>query len=161
MFNPAKVKYEVALKKSGYSVDLKYTNNKSEKVRRKWNIIWLNPLFSKSNSTKIAKTFLKLVTNIFQEATNLIKFPTGRDTIKSKTINGHNKKSLRKHVTKHQNAISEKKQNVQLYRHIQISRKMFPLLIWKTGNSYLSKPEGTLEQDINSSVNGVMPTSSF
>ena len=31
IFNTAKVEYEDALKKSGYSVDLKYTNSKSEK----------------------------------------------------------------------------------------------------------------------------------
>ena len=31
IFNTAKVEYEDALKKPGYNVDLKYTNNKSEK----------------------------------------------------------------------------------------------------------------------------------
>ena len=40
VFNTAKVEYEDALKKSGYNVDLKYTNNKSEKPKtRKRNII--------------------------------------------------------------------------------------------------------------------------
>ena len=49
VFNTAKVEYEDALKKSGYNVDLKYTNKKSEKPkRRKGNIIWFNPSFNKS-----------------------------------------------------------------------------------------------------------------
>ena len=33
IFSTAKVEYEDALKKSGYNVDLKYTNNKSEKPK--------------------------------------------------------------------------------------------------------------------------------
>ena len=33
VFNTAKVEYEDALKKSGYNVDLKYTDNKSEKPK--------------------------------------------------------------------------------------------------------------------------------
>ena len=41
ILNTAKVEYEDARKKSGYNVDLKYTNNKSEKQKtQKRNIIW-------------------------------------------------------------------------------------------------------------------------
>ena len=59
VFNTVKAEYEDALKKLGYNVDLKYTNNKSEKLKTlKGNIIWFNPLFSKSVSRSIAKTFL-------------------------------------------------------------------------------------------------------
>ena len=77
IFNTVKVEYEDALKKSGYNVDLKYTNNKSEKPKiRKRNIIWFKPSFSKSVSTNVARTFLQLVTKIFQEATNFTKFST-------------------------------------------------------------------------------------
>ena len=63
VFNTAKVEYEDALKKSGYNVDLKYTDNKSEKPKtRKRHIIWFNPPFSKSVSINVAITFLQLVT---------------------------------------------------------------------------------------------------
>ena len=66
IFNTAKVEYEDALKKSGYNVDLKYTNNKSEKRKtRKWNKIWFNPPFGKSVSANAANTFLQLITKHF------------------------------------------------------------------------------------------------
>ena len=66
IFNTTKVEYEDALKNFGYNVDLKYINNKSEKPKtRKQNIIWLNPPFSKSVSTNVAKTFLQKVTKHF------------------------------------------------------------------------------------------------
>ena len=55
-----------SLKNSCYNIDLKYINNKSEKPKTlKPNIIWFNPLFSKSVSTNVAKTILQLVTKHF------------------------------------------------------------------------------------------------
>ena len=96
-----KVEYEDALKKSGYNVDLKYTNNKSEKRKtRKRNIIWFNPPFSKSVSTNVAKTFLQLITKHFPRSHKLHKI-FNRNTVKVsysymtnmlKIIKGHNKK---------------------------------------------------------------------
>ena len=57
--NTAEVEFEDALKTSGYNVDLKYTNNKSEKLKtRKRNMIWFNPNFSKFVLTNSAGTFL-------------------------------------------------------------------------------------------------------
>ena len=57
--NTAEVECEDALKTSGYNVDLKYTNNKSEKLKtRKRNMIWFNPNFSKFVLTNGAGTFL-------------------------------------------------------------------------------------------------------
>ena len=57
--NTAEAECEDALKKSGYNVDLKYTNNKSEKPKtRKRNMIWFNPNFSKFVLTNGAGTFL-------------------------------------------------------------------------------------------------------
>ena len=54
--NTAEVECEDALKKSGYNVDFKYTNNKSEKPKTQTrNIIWFNPNFGKFAN---AKTFL-------------------------------------------------------------------------------------------------------
>ena len=82
VFNTAKVEYEDALKKSGYNVDLKYTDNKSEKPKtRKRNIIWFNPPFSKSVSTNVAKTFLQLVTKHFPRSHKLHKI-FNRNTVK-------------------------------------------------------------------------------
>ena len=114
-FNTAKVEYEDALKKAGYNVDLKYTNNKSEKPKtRKRNMVWLKPPFSKSVSTNVAKTFLQLVTKDFPRSYKLHKI-FNRNTVKvsrscmnsmSKIIN-HKKLHLN-HVTNGQNAIAEK-----------------------------------------------------
>ena len=122
VFNTAKAEYEDALKKSDYNADMKYTDNKSEKPKtRKRNIIWFNPPFSKSVSTNVAKTFLQLVTKHFPRSHKLHKI-FNRNTVKvsyscmnnmSNIIKGHNKKSSRNHMTKDQNAIAEKKQNVQ------------------------------------------------
>ena len=72
IFNTAKVKHEDALKKLGYDVDLKYTNNKLEKQKtQKQNIMWFNPPFSKSVSTNISKTFLQLITKDFPRSHKL------------------------------------------------------------------------------------------
>ena len=103
IFNTAKVKYEDALKKSVNNVDLKCTNNKSEKRKtRKQNIIWFKPPFSKFVSTSVVKTFLQLVTKHFPRNHKLHKI-FSRNTLKvsysymsnmSKTIKGHNKPLL-------------------------------------------------------------------
>ena len=96
-----KVEYKDALKKSGYNVDLKYTNNKSEKPKtRKRRMIWFNPPFNKSVSTNVAKTFPQLVTKHFPRSHKLDKI-FNRSTVKvsyscmnnmSKIIKGRNKK---------------------------------------------------------------------
>ena len=66
------MEYEDALKNSGYNVDLKYNNNRSEKPKtRERNIIWFNPLFSKSFLTNVSKTFLQLVTKYFPRSHKL------------------------------------------------------------------------------------------
>ena len=80
VFNTAKVEYEDALKKSGYNVDLKYTD---------------------SNNT------IKVSYNCMNNMSNIIK--------------GHNKKSSRNHMTKDQNAIAEKKQNVQWKETVKLT----------------------------------------
>ena len=74
IFNTTKIEYEDPLKKSGYNVDLKYTNNKLEKTKtQKRNIIRFNPTFSKSISTNVAKTFPHLVTKHFPRSYTLHK----------------------------------------------------------------------------------------
>ena len=120
MFNAAKVEYEDALKKSGYNVDLKYTNNKSEKPKtRKRNIIWFNAPFTKSVSLNVTKTFLQLVTKNFPRSHKFHNI-FNRSTVKiscccmnnmSKSIKEHNKKVTLKPRVQHQNAITEEKQN--------------------------------------------------
>ena len=74
MFKTTKIEYEDPLKKSGYNVDLKYTNSKLEKTKtQKRNIIRFNPTFSKSISTNVAKTFPHLVTKHFPRSHTLHK----------------------------------------------------------------------------------------
>ena len=101
IFTTAKIGYEDALKKSGYNVDLKYTNNKSEKPKTwKRNIIWFNPSSDKSVSTNVVKTFLQLVTKHFLKSHKLHKI-FKRNTVKAfytcmsnmpKIIERHNRK---------------------------------------------------------------------
>ena len=122
IFNTAKVEYENSLNKLGYNIDLKYTNNKSEKPkRRKQIIIWFNPPFSKSVSTNVAKTFPQLVTKHFPRSHKLHKI-FNWNNIKvsyscmnniSKIIKGHNKKVKSKSRDQNHNAIAEKNQNSQ------------------------------------------------
>ena len=133
-FFTAKVEYEDALKKSGYNVDLKYTDSKSEKPKtRKRNIIWFSPPFSKSVSTNVAKTFLQLVTKHFPRSHKLHKI-FNRNTVKvsyncmnnmSNVIKGHNKKSSRNHMTKDQNAISEKKAECPMEGNCQFNNVIY------------------------------------
>ena len=75
----------------------------------------------KSVSTNVAKTFLQLVTNHFLRRQKLHKI-FNRNTVKVSYIcmnnslkksKGINTRSHQQHVTKHQNAIAEKDQNVQ------------------------------------------------
>ena len=70
--NTLKVEYKDALKKSGCNVDLRYTNNKSEEMR-KWSIILFSPPCTKSVSTNVAKTFLQLTTKYFARSYKLHK----------------------------------------------------------------------------------------
>ena len=114
-FNIAKAEYEDALKKSGFDVDLKYINNKSEKPkRRRRNKILFNPLFTNSVSTNAAKTFLQLLTKHFPRSHKLHKI-FNCNTVKvihscmnnmSKIINGHNKKVTSKPREQIQNVIA-------------------------------------------------------
>ena len=61
--------YQDALKKSGFSNDLRYVQNKNNtnnnKRKRKRKIIWFNSPFSKSVDTNIGKMFLHLLSKHF------------------------------------------------------------------------------------------------
>ena len=64
IFQEAALVYEEALKKSGYNKKLTYIpkkQNTNNKNNRKRNIIWFNPPFNQSVSTKIGKYFLNLL----------------------------------------------------------------------------------------------------
>ena len=114
IFNIAKVEYEDALRKLGYNVDLKCINSKSEMPKtRKRNMIWFDPLLSKSVSTNVAKTFLHLVTKYFPRCCKLHKiFKHNTVKVSYSCMNNISKITNPNHMTKHQNAIAEKKQNV-------------------------------------------------
>ena len=74
VFRHAAEDCEKALRKSGYNVKLQYkpTNHKNSKnkINRKRNIIWFNPPFSKSVSTKIGHYFLNLLDKHFPKNHN-------------------------------------------------------------------------------------------
>ncbi len=68
VFNDGKAIYQEALKKSGYHANLKWSNSDSprfKKPRRQRSIIWFNPPFSESVSTKIGSEFFKILEKHF------------------------------------------------------------------------------------------------
>ena len=104
IFDETKREYEEALQKCGYKTKLTYkppkTENEKNKRRRKRNIIWFNPPFSKTVSTNVARTFLRLIDKHFPANNRLHKI-FNRNTVKvsysctgniSKIIKNHNKK---------------------------------------------------------------------
>ena len=83
MFDKTEPEYEKALKDSGYdSVELNYNQNKQRESRpnRNRNIIWLNPPFSRTVSTNVAKRFLILLDHHFPKTNKLSKI-FNRNTI--------------------------------------------------------------------------------
>ena len=71
LFNTVKPVYENALRKSGYKSSLKYSEeihqHSSNKRTRK--IIWFNPPFTQTVKTNVAKSFFRLLNNIFLSLT--------------------------------------------------------------------------------------------
>ena len=74
-FNSTKVEYKDALKKSGYKVNLKYTDKTTAKPKRnrQKNTKWFNPLFNKSVKTNVAKIFFRLLDKHFSHTNRLYK----------------------------------------------------------------------------------------
>ena len=111
IFNIVKVENVYTLKRSGYNVDLKYTNNKLEKLKtRKRNIIWFKPPFSKSVSENVAKTFHQLVTKHFPRRHKLHKI-----------IKGHNKKVTAKPRDQRLKCSCGKKAECPMERNCQVN----------------------------------------
>ena len=129
IFNTGKVEYKDALKKLGCNVDLKYTNNKSEKPKsQKRNIIQFKLTFGKSVSTNVAKIFLQLLTKHFPKSHKLHKI-FSHNTAKvscncinniSNIIKGHNKKVTSKLRGQRPKCNYRKKQNVQWKGAVQL-----------------------------------------
>ena len=71
VFNTVKPVYENALHKSGYKSSLKYSeeiyqHSSSKRIRK---IIWFNPPFTQTVKTNVAKSFFRLLNNIFLSLT--------------------------------------------------------------------------------------------
>lgn len=87
VFDEAKTEYEVALKASGFEVDLKYNPNSAaapktgKKRRRGRNITWFNPPFSKNVSTDLGRKFFALIDHHFPRHHKLHKI-INRNTVK-------------------------------------------------------------------------------
>ena len=73
IFNTAKTEHETALKNSGYSAPLSFTQRRPPKRQRKRNIIWFNPPYSKNVKTNIGKIFIKLINKHFPRSSDLHK----------------------------------------------------------------------------------------
>ena len=92
-------------KNSGYKTKLQYQQpkeNNQNKKKRKRNIIWFNPPYSKSVKTNIGRIFIKLISKHFPPNHKFVKI-FNKNTIKlsyscmpniRSKINGHNKKIL-------------------------------------------------------------------
>ena len=89
-------------KNSGYKTKLQYQQpkeNNQNKKKRKRNIIWFNPPYSKSVKTNIGRIFIKLISKHFPPNHKFVKI-FNKNTIKlsyscmpniRSKINGHNK----------------------------------------------------------------------
>ena len=100
-FKKASPVYEDALKASGYTESLIFTENEAKKKNRnrQRNIIWFNPPFSRNVATNIGGIFLKLLDKHFPKKSKLNKI-FNRNTVKisyscmpnvASVIKAHNK----------------------------------------------------------------------
>ena len=102
IFQESAIYYEKCLKNSGYKTKLQYQQpkeNNQNKKKRKRNIIWFNPPYSKSVKTNIGRIFIKLISKHFPPNHKFVKI-FNKNTIKlsyscmpniRSKINGHNK----------------------------------------------------------------------
>ena len=103
VFNNAKPLYQEALKKIGYTHELKYQKQEEKSKRnRTRNIIWYNPPYSNNVQTNIGRLFLKIVKEQFPPEHKLHKI-FNTNTVKlsyccmpnmKNIVDGHNKKVL-------------------------------------------------------------------
>ena len=113
LFEENKQPYEEALKKAGYNTSLTYTppdnvnannNTNAKQHKRKRNIIWFTPPYSRNVSTNVGKRFLQIVDNNFPPGSKLHRI-FNRNSLKisyscmdnmQSIINKHNKMILNK-----------------------------------------------------------------
>ena len=104
LFQNSAIYYEKCLKSSGYKTNLQYQQpkeNNQNKKKRKRNIIWFNPPYSKFVKTNIRRIFIKLISKRLPPNHKFVKI-FNKNTIKlsyscmpnRSKINGHNKKIL-------------------------------------------------------------------
>ena len=101
-FNEAAPPYQEALRKSGYTYNLRFNpapQRQLNQERRRRNIIWFNPPFNRNVQTNIGRTFINLIDKCFPPGHKLRKV-VNRDTVKlsysctpsmKQVIDGHNK----------------------------------------------------------------------
>ena len=113
IFQESAIYYEKCLKNSGYKTKLQYQQpkeNNQNKKKRKRNIIWFNPPYSKSVKTILGRKFIKLISKHFPPNHKFAKI-FNKNTIKlsyscmpniTSKINGHNKKIVQPKPTEPQ-----------------------------------------------------------
>ena len=103
VFNEEKEVYQDALKKSGYSFEMKYDSTAREKdpsekkKNRSKPVCWFNPPWSSSVKTPVGKLFLNIVTDCFPKENPLYKH-FNRNTLK---MSYSTCKNLKAHVSSH------------------------------------------------------------
>ena len=107
-FNNNKGQYQEALTKSGYNYELEYQPNNNPQLqarkRKKRDIIWYNPPYSKNVATKIGKKFLRLINEEFNKDHVLHKI-LNKNTVKLSYCCMNNMKAI---INKHNRAILNK-----------------------------------------------------
>ena len=107
-FDQAAPLYNNALKNSGHSVGITYTESpeKARSNNRQRRIIWFNPPYSRSVATNIGKKFLGLISRHFPKGSKLNKI-FNRNTVKvsyscmpnvAAIIKGHNSQITQRHA---------------------------------------------------------------
>lgn len=122
IFNAAKPQYQQALEKSGYDYQLKYkeeennTTQNPPENRRKRNVTWYNPPYSKNVKTNIGRKFLSIISEEFGNHPVLKKL-LNKNTVKisyscmpnmKKIIERHNRSTLEKNKDQDQDTNNDK-----------------------------------------------------
>lgn len=111
MFNRAAPKYQQALEKSGYAYQLKYSQQPaitSNAHKRRRNIIWYNPPYSKNVLTNIGKIFMQIIASEFPPASKLHKIFNSNNCKISYSCMNNIKQSLMSHNKTIQSTTTEK-----------------------------------------------------